>query len=919
MPFVRPAIHVYQQLMTVTPRTVTPFFELCLVGPSYQVVRNAQFPDYKASNAPSYSTPYVSKEALANVIPSSIAASMTNLTVQVWPDSTSTVGGTVKVSNEGTATVVYSDSATAFTAAGVKVGDFVDVIYNGLTYTSAIQSIASATQLVNGASVSRETLTLQKNIPTPIVAYNTVAGSTTTTVKFSVGANNTVDYYKGMTVAVGGEEKVVTGYAYSAGTGTLTLESALATAPSSGVEFTIKGVGVDSAIFRPVVKKVWPMRFSTTSVGSAAVADNNGVTRLSFVDGTDLGAVKLRDSIRIVYTRGTTSDQYLSEVSGVSNVSPKYIDLADKIPTPGSGVTVAVYVTTSEYMHSVTLDNSGGLSKITTDVGAKFSSAGVAVKDKVRLYSGATEYLAEVYAVSEDGRTLTLSTNVGSGSTYSVVQCIINRNEVDLYNLRPTEYTAGADTFAVNNQIALVVDQKARLIYSASVFMDYKALRAGNGDFIQVSSAADALAKFGKIDPENPMAIACAIVQSNSGVPFKVLPVSEDSTLGYLGALDTLTTTEKVYVIVPLTQDKDVISAYAAHCTTMSAPEKSKFRIMYANLPLPVSKVMVELNQGSLAPGGDDYFYLKDTVNGVFVTNRTAAGDYVELFAPGTVPTPLGDEYGNEYALKVTQVVNDTVAKVSKVIYVKNAEGYTPTTSLFTLVPDNGAEQTVSYEVRRTLSNSGIAEEMVAIAKSFSNKRVRLVSPDQVAIAIDGVDYVLPGYYLCCAYGAMRAGLPPHQGFTTLGVSGITRILHSNKKFKDTELDEMAGGGIFWVVQDEPEALPYCIYQTTTDTTQLETIEDSVVATIDYASMYYKSNLKSVLGKFNVNEISTKYVATIIKDISEKLMRTSYPYIGSILTEGTLKSITASGDKITPVVTVKVPFPVNAVDLYLQI
>jgi hypothetical protein len=358
----------------------------------------------------------------------------------------------------------------------------------------------------------------------------------------------------------------------------------------------------------------------------------------------------------------------------------------------------------------------------------------------------------------------------------------------------------------------------------------------------------------------------------------------------------------------------------------MSTPEKSKWRVIYANLRMPQTKVMVERNDGELDPGTPYQpgvgslqpipatNYLKDIANGAFVTNSVRTGDYIDVYAATAVDGTMGVYM---YSLKVKEILNDTVCETYSDRYIKNSEGYSissasPTIAVSTSTP-------VSYEVTRVLTPAGISEAMVDIAKSFKNKRVRLVQPDVVMLNINNVDYVMPGYYLCVAYGAMRAGFPPHQGFTTLGVGGIKRIFRSNKYFTDAQLDEMAGGGIFWVVQDEVDALPYCIYQTTTDTTQLETIEDSVVATIDFASKFYKDNLKAVLGRFNVNEISIKYVSAVIKDVTDKMLRMNYPYIGSIIISGQLKTITTSADKIIPTVVIKVPFPVNAVDLYLEV
>jgi hypothetical protein len=129
----------------------------------------------------------------------------------------------------------------------------------------------------------------------------------------------------------------------------------------------------------------------------------------------------------------------------------------------------------------------------------------------------------------------------------------------------------------------------------------------------------------------------------------------------------------------------------------------------------------------------------------------------------------------------------------------------------------------------------------------------------------------------------------------------------------------MAGNGVFWVAQDEPEELPYVLYQTTTDTTQLETAEDSIVAVIDYASKYYKDNLKPVLGRYNVNSISVNYVKAVINSCSDDMVSTNYQYIGPILTSATLVSVETVADKIRPTIHIEVPYPVNGVDVILTI
>ena len=77
--------------------------------------------------------------------------------------------------------------------------------------------------------------------------------------------------------------------------------------------------------------------------------------------------------------------------------------------------------------------------------------------------------------------------------------------------------------------------------------------------------------------------------------------------------------------------------------------------------------------------------------------------------------------------------------------------------------------------------------------------------------------------------------------------------------------------------------------------------------------------MKDVLGKYNVNTISLKYCTTVINSCSDQMMSTSYQYIGPILTAATLTSIEKKADKIIPTIKIEIPYPVNGVDVYLQV
>ena len=513
--------------------------------------------------------------------------------------------------------------------------------------------------------------------------------------------------------------------------------------------------------------------------------------------------------------------------------------------------------------------------------------------------------------VSEDGNKLFLNKNLRAPLANETCTALVKRATKEDTVLEPQFIVAEEEQFTIlaGAQVASTVTEAASPVVSAKVAVSYRALRTDiANDAMNITSFANAQARVGTTHISNPMSVAASMVSSAVGdLTYKILPIESDDKNGYLKALDVLSTMEKVYVIVPLTTDKDVLSAYANHCKAMSEPEKSKWRICYGNMEMPSTKVMIEYNNGQLFKGVQPgHCFLKDTANGIFVTNMVRPSDFVDVY-------DAANAY--QYSLQVAEVNNETVANCGLTKWERTSEGYVETSEQ--LVVDSITD--INYEVVRVLDTQGIAEAVSEVAQTFKNKRFRYVQPDQIILNINSVDELCPAYYLCVALGAMRAGLPPHQGFSTMGISGIKRVLRANKMFTEDQLAEMAGNGVFWVCQDEPEELPYVLYQTTTDNTQLETAEDSIVAVIDYASKYYKDNLRNVLGKYNVNTISTNYVKAVINSCSDDMTSTNYEYIGPILTSATLVSVETIADKIRPTIKIEVPYPVNAVDVILQV
>ena len=598
-------------------------------------------------------------------------------------------------------------------------------------------------------------------------------------------------------------------------------------------------------------------------------------------------------------------NQTLGSVVDTSSVNIKMSDVYVKVWPADGGVNY----------RSATVNNDGPITKVTGDQEGDFATATIQVDDYIDLTytDGDTvlTYSSAIQEVSSDGKTLTLKRNLPSPDGGATVTAVVKRPTKEDAIIESQFITADEDAVTIDKsvKVSTAVTDTAAQVVSATVYLSYRALRRDiANDFLTITSQSNAEAKIGSVNINNPMSVAASLIASAvSDMSYRILPIETDDANGYRQALDILSTNEDIYVIVPLTNDKDVVSAYASHCTTLSEPEKSKWRIMYASQEMPSTKVMVEINDGQLVKGStDDECYIKDTANGMFVTNNARVTDFVDIYN-------ASNSY--QYSLQIIEVLNESVVTCSTTKWMRTSEGYSELEDKVTVA----TQEAVKYEVVRVLDTQGVAEAISGIADSFKNKRLRLVYPDTIMLNINSVSEMVPSYYLCVTLGAMRAGYPPHQGFSTIGLSGISRVLRANNMFSDDQLADMAGNGVFWVVQDTPEELPYVLYQTTTDNTQLETAEDSCVAVVDYASRYLKINLKKVLGRYNVNTISVNYVKTVINSVLDDMTSTSYQYIGPILTGAELLKVETEGDKIKPTVHIEIPYPVNGVDVTLQV
>jgi hypothetical protein len=306
--------------------------------------------------------------------------------------------------------------------------------------------------------------------------------------------------------------------------------------------------------------------------------------------------------------------------------------------------------------------------------------------------------------------------------------------------------------------------------------------------------------------------------------------------------------------------------------------------------------------------------YIRDN-NATFITDLVIATDLMQI------PNPIS---GSSF----TTVFEHAVA-------------YAPSENTIVLDANEDAEAVdpelgdtaLKFRISRTLTKDDTITALVSVSQSVNSRRVILVWPDVVTVdaLVDGSktrsDVTTPeaaddqpGYYLASIVGGMTAGLPSHQGFTNLGIAGVSAIGHSTRYFSDTQLTELSDGGWFVFGQETTLSLPYSIHQLTTDPSTLETGEYSVVKNFDYVSLFFQGILEEFLGIWNVNEETLGFLKQALNQGIDLLKLRKYAKIGAPLNSAEVTSVdvsTASADRVEAYMSVGLPKPLNRVGLHL--
>lgn len=380
------------------------------------------------------------------------------------------------------------------------------------------------------------------------------------------------------------------------------------------------------------------------------------------------------------------------------------------------------------------------------------------------------------------------------------------------------------------------------------------------------------------VTPENPLAygVFCAIGNAN-GAAVSCIGVSETSedkpygTLeGFQKAFDFLQSKE-VYGLGLLTSDLDIALAAQQHVNAMSEPEMKGERVAIVYLGIPERKVDTIISSGNDG----------DTVNvgGTRYLETRLPNLSQLLLDAGINPASFGidddvfvDLAADNYNWNVIgPVVSGTRLRINTTFApTQNTDGF-----YHTDIGDLPAVISGSFSVKiRGASITDKDEEVETVyarGQGFADRRVWMPQLDQLKATIDGIEQLIPGFYMNAALAGMVGGQNPSQPFTNFPIAVFTGVTGTNDRYSTTQLNKMAAGGADLIIQDNASSPLYSRMQVTTKLTSVEQREQSIVKAIDYCAKFYRMSMKVYIGRYNITQAFLDTLSTVAQGLGRWL------------------------------------------------
>ena len=472
------------------------------------------------------------------------------------------------------------------------------------------------------------------------------------------------------------------------------------------------------------------------------------------------------------------------------------------------------------------------------------------------------------------------------------------------------------------NFVELTLDADSDSLYS-TVYVTYRALLQTYASDIQtISSVSDVVTLLGEVSVDNPLALAVWYALRNSnGTTVKFMAVPTNDLEGYSAVLDKATGRRDLYTIVPTTRDATILAAIATHVDDVSNEDESQWRIAFFNGLSSSTEALIDLGENYPIGGALDY----DAADllATVVDDPTTTGTQHTLVEWDATAYPAGGGFVDMGVragdLFRTNYVGDGFGGQTYDDYIVDA---VLSNQQLRLVagPSSAINVARKFSIHKSLTKSEEATAYGVKTAPYTNRRVYFVWPDLIEDA-SGVQ--IDGFYLCAAIAGLISGVVSQQGLTNIAIEGFSAVTRTTDYFAESHLNTMAASGIWIVAQDPDTGEIFTRHQLSTDLTDINTRELSVVKNVDAISYAFYDQLKPYIGRAN---ITPRFLVQLRRQISGTIdylkSNGATPSLGGQLIEAVISDLRQHETLLDHVVIeldVTIPYPANVIQVKLVI
>lgn len=433
------------------------------------------------------------------------------------------------------------------------------------------------------------------------------------------------------------------------------------------------------------------------------------------------------------------------------------------------------------------------------------------------------------------------------------------------------------------------------------------------------------------VNADNPLALGLFFALLNAPAVqctgLGVNAISADSPYGTVEAFTAAASyleAFEVYGIAPMTHDATVGQVFKTHVDVMSGPESKGERIVVFNPDKPthaLDNLVASSTNGNTVGGTGLQF---DTGVGNLSALLLAAG----IDPTAAIPVDAGlflDIAADDKHYNISNISGAVVTVNVVFAPGENDDGFYSTTDLNDPpLPTALIEEPFALRIRGaplvltdgTADKDGIADTYAALGQSISDRRYWQTAPDKCRAVIGGLEQLIEGFYMNAAIVGMIGQQPPQQSFTNFPMTGFSAVVGSNDFFTERQMNRMAAGGNYILVQDVQGGPLISRMALTTDLTSIETRTDSITKIVDFTAKFLRRGLKNFIGRFNITQGFLDSLGHVIEGLLGFLKEAGVligAHVNNIIQDE------AAPDTVLVDITLDVPFPCNYIRLTLVI